>query len=92
MRTEAQPYRIVITRKALKDIEKLSPKLKKKLQDILENRIAVDPFAGKKLVGDLEGYRSVRLTLHDRIVYRVDESERVVFILRARTHYENLGI
>jgi len=88
--SEHDPFRVEVTRRAIKDIEHLSPKLKKKLRDILLNRIAMDPLSGKKLVGDLSGYRSVRLTLRDRIVYRVDEDRRVIYILRARTHYQNL--
>ena len=87
---EQMPFRVEMTRRALKDIEHLGPKLKKKMRDILLNRIAVDPWSGKKLVGDLSGYRSVRLTIRDRIVYRIDEDRHVIFILRARSHYEGL--
>jgi len=83
-------FRIELTRKALKDIEHLSSKLKKKLREILLNRVAVDPYSGKKLVGDLSGYRSIRLNLQDRIVYRIDEENHVIYILRARSHYEKL--
>ncbi len=90
METEEGPYRIEIARKALKDIEHLSPKLKKKLREILMNRVALDPFSGKRLVGELSGYWSLRLNLRDRIVYRIDEEQRVVYILRARSHYEKL--
>ncbi len=81
-------YRIEITRRAQKDIETLTPKLKKKLRDILVNRIAVNPLDGKKLVGDLKGKWSVRLTLKDRIICTIDEDQGVVYVLRARTHYE----
>ena len=87
---ENHPFRVELTRRALKDIEHLAPKIKKKLGDILLNRIAVDPWSGKKLVGDLSSYWSVRLTLRDRIVYRIDEDRRVIYVLRARTHYEGL--
>ena len=87
---EQRPFRVEMTRRALKDIEHLSPKLKKKLRDILLNRIALNPLSGKKLVGDLSGYWSVRLTLRDRVVYRIDEDRHVIYVLRARTHYENL--
>ena len=90
MAHEKDLFRVEITRKALKDIENLSPKLKKKLREILLNRIAVDPYSGKKLVGDLTGYRSIRLNLQDRIVYRIDEDKSVIYILRARSHYEKL--
>ena len=83
-----EPYHILITRRAQKDIVTLTPKLKRKLHEILMNRIAVNPFDGKKLVGDLKGYWSVRLTLKDRVVYSIDEDNRIVYILRARTHYK----
>ena len=80
-------YEIRLTKEALKDLNKLTPALKKKLREILENRIAVDPCSGKKLVGDLAGYRSVRLTFQDRIIYSVDEENAIIFIHRCRTHY-----
>jgi len=83
-----EPFRLQITRRAQKDIATLNPKLKKKLREILLNRIAVNPFDGKKLVGDLKGSWSVRLTLKDRVVYSIDEEKHIVYILRARTHYE----
>jgi Txe/YoeB family toxin of toxin-antitoxin system len=83
-----EPFRLQITRRAQKDIATLTPKLKKKLREILVNRIAVNPFDGKKLVGDLKGCWSVRLTLKDRVVYSIDEEEHTVYILRGRTHYE----
>ncbi len=86
--TDEARYRVVFARRAAKDLDQLSPKLRKKLQDIVNIRLAVEPHTGKKLVGDLEGYRSVRLTHQDRIVYRIDENNRVVYIVRARTHYD----
>ena len=81
-----EPFQILITRRAQKDIATLTPKLRKKLREILINRIAVNPFDGKKLVGDLRGCWSVRLTLKDRVVYSIDEEKHIVYILRARTH------
>ena len=83
-----EPFRLQITRRAQKDIVTLTPKLRKKLREILVNRIAVSPFDGKKLVGDLKGCWSVRLTVKDRVVYSIDDEEHIVYILRARTHYE----
>jgi mRNA interferase RelE/StbE len=80
-------YEIKITKQAFKDIKTLSPKLKDKLKAILVNSIAEDPFNGKKLIGELQGNYSVRLTLKDRIVYSVDEANKTVYIKRARTHY-----
>ncbi len=81
------PYAIRITHQARKDIQKLDPKLKKKLQDILEGVLARNPYEGKKLIGDLFGSYSYRLTFKDRIVYSIDETQKIVYLERARTHY-----
>ncbi|MBI5882192.1 MAG: type II toxin-antitoxin system RelE/ParE family toxin [Elusimicrobia bacterium] len=81
------PYDIRITKQAKKDIDTLTPKLRAKLRDILVHVIAVDPSEGKKLLGDLAGSYSYRLTYKDRIVYSVDERTNTVYIERARTHY-----
>lgn len=80
-------YRIKLTRQASKDIQKLTPKLQNKLKDILRNKIAVAPEAGKPLTGQLKGYYSVRLNIQDRIVYRVEKEDCVVIVVRAKTHY-----
>jgi mRNA-degrading endonuclease RelE of RelBE toxin-antitoxin system len=80
-------YEIRITRQARKDIDTLSPKLRLKLRDILVHLIAENPYAGKRLLGDLAGSYSLRLNLKDRIVYSIDELSKTVFIERVRTHY-----
>ncbi len=80
-------FEVRITRRAEKDIKKLTPQLKRKLHDILTEVIAQDPLQGKKLVGDLAGSYSCRLTYHDRIVYSVDVKARTVYVERAATHY-----
>jgi mRNA-degrading endonuclease RelE of RelBE toxin-antitoxin system len=83
------PFEVRFTKEALKDIKRLSPRLKNKLKAIILNQIAVDPRAGKKLVGDLQGFYSVRLTYQDRIVYSIDQKHRTVFVHRAKTHYDD---
>jgi len=55
--------------------------------DVLRNQIAVDPYSGKALLGDLKGYYSVRLSYQDRIVYSIEDDKLIVFIIRAKTHY-----
>lgn len=80
-------YEIRITRQARKDVDSLTPKLRRKLRDILTHLIAETPYEGKKLLGDLAGSYSARLTLKDRVVYSVDEARKIVYIERARTHY-----
>jgi len=80
-------YKIRITNQAKKDIQKLTPKIKQKLRDILMDVISQSPYEGKRLIGDLQGSYSYRLTFHDRIVYSIDEKQKTIYIERARTHY-----
>ncbi len=80
-------YTIKFSHQAKKDIDKLSAKQKKKLKGVLTNFIAITPEGGKKLIGELTGNYSIRLTIKDRIVYSIDKKEKVVWIKRARTHY-----
>lgn len=79
-------YEVRLTRRAEKDVKKLTPQLRRKLYEILTEVIAQDPFQGKKWVGDLAGSYSCRLTYRDRIVYSINAKERVVYIERAATH------
>ncbi len=83
----SRAWEIRFTKQAKKDVKGLSPKLREKLRDILVEVLAVDLYAGKRLVGDLEGSYSYRLTFKDRIVYSLDETKRIVYVEGARTHY-----
>ncbi len=80
-------YEIRFTKEAVKDFKKLTPKLQQKLRSILSESISPDPHCGKRLVGELAGYWSFRMTYSDRIVYSIDESTKTVFIHRTKTHY-----
>ncbi|MEB3294606.1 MAG: type II toxin-antitoxin system mRNA interferase toxin, RelE/StbE family [Synechococcales bacterium] len=80
-------YEIRFTKEAKKDIAQLTPKLKQKLRGIIQDTISVNPYAGKKLVGDLAGFYSIRLSYQDRIVYTIDDEQNLIYIHRAKTHY-----
>jgi mRNA-degrading endonuclease RelE of RelBE toxin-antitoxin system len=82
----AGDYEIRISRRAEKDIGKLTPKLRATLYDILTEVIATNPFQGKKLLGDLAGSYSYRLSYKDRIVCSIDANAKVVYLERAATH------
>lgn len=75
------------TSQAKRDVDRLAPKLKDKLRDILLEVLTVNPYEGKRLLGDLRGSYSYRLTYKDRIVYSLDEKRRIIYIERAKTHY-----
>ncbi len=85
-------WRLVFTVKAQKDARKIREAgLKSKAEELL-NIIRGNPFQNfppfEKLVGDLSGAYSRRLTIQHRIVYQVLDDLRVVKILRMWSHYE----
>jgi Txe/YoeB family toxin of toxin-antitoxin system len=80
-------YEIVFTKQSKKDIDSLNPKTKEKLKKIILNTIKINPYKGKRLIGELKGYYSLRLNLKDRIVYKIDETNKIVHILMCKTHY-----
>jgi mRNA interferase RelE/StbE len=80
-------YEVIFTKQAKKDIDKLTIKNKEKLKSMILNIIKINPKDGKKLIGELKGYYSLRLNIKDRIVYRIDEEEKVVYIMVCKTHY-----
>ena len=85
-------WQVVFTRQAAKDARKLAAAgLRTKAEQLIES-LRVDPFQAPppfaKLVGDLGGAYSRRITIQHRLVYQVLEDERVVKVLRMCTHYE----
>ena len=80
-------YEVRFTKEAVKDFHKLTPKLQQKLREVLSESLSKDPHCGKRLVGDLAGFFSFRLTFKDRIVYSLDDTAKIIFIHRTRTHY-----
>lgn len=85
-------YKIVYTKRSVKDIEKLkSAKLDKKTKSLIE-LVRENPFKTppqyEKLQGDLSGAYSRRINIKHRFVYEVLEEEKTVKILSMWTHYE----
>ena len=85
-------WRLVFTVKAQKDARKIREAgLKSKAEELL-NIIRENPFQNsppfEKLVGDLSGAYSRRLTIQHRIIYQVLDDIRVVKILRMWSHHE----
>ncbi|RJR38434.1 MAG: Txe/YoeB family addiction module toxin [Deltaproteobacteria bacterium] len=85
-------WKIVFTRQAQKDAKKLAAAgLKPKaieLLGILQNNPFQTPPSFEKLVGDLAGAYSRRISVKHRLVYEILEKEKVVKVIRMWTHYE----
>ena len=85
-------WRLLYTKQARKDAKKLAGAgLRPKAQKLL-TVLEADPFQSpppfEKLVGDLSGACSRRITIQHRLVYQVLVDEHVVKVLRMWTHYE----
>jgi len=85
-------WKVVFTRQAQKDAEKLSSSgLKSKAEEIIEI-LRQDPYQTpppyEKLIGDLSGACSRRLNIQHRIVYQIYNDEKIVKVIRMWTHYE----
>jgi Txe/YoeB family toxin of toxin-antitoxin system len=80
-------YEVRFTKEAKKDVDKLTLKLKKKLKSIIQDALSISPYSGKKLVGDLTGFYSIRLSYQDRILYTINDEQKLIYIHRAKTHY-----
>jgi Txe/YoeB family toxin of toxin-antitoxin system len=80
-------YTIVFSKQARKDTDELTQKQKVKLKEILTNIIAINPYIGKSLKGDLEGLYSYRLNRKDRLLYEIYEEDQTILIIRTKTHY-----
>ena len=85
-------WQVILSRQAVKDAKKiaqagLKPQAEKLLQLLTENPYTTPP-PYEKLVGNLQGFYSRRISIQHRLVYRVDETEKVVHVLRMWTHYE----
>ena len=85
-------WEIRFTKNAEKDKEKLKRAgLTQKAKKLL-NLIADDPYrfppSYEKLIGDLQGYCSRRISLQHRLVYRVHEDLHVIVVHAMWSHYD----
>lgn len=85
-------WQLVYTRQAQKDARKIAfsglrPQAERLLAILADNPYQTPPFF-EKLVGDLAGAYSRRISIQHRLVYEVLDSIKTVKVLRMWTHYE----
>ena len=87
-------YIVKFHKKAIKEITKLKEnKLDvkaKRLIEIIKENPYQNPPPYKKLVGDLKDLYSRRINIQHRIIYQVNEADKVVKIVSLWSHYENV--
>jgi toxin YoeB len=85
-------WEIYYTKQAQKDARKINQAgLKPKVVKLLE-LLAENPFQNlpsyEKLVGDLTGAYSRRITIQYRLIYQIYPEDKKIKVLRMWTHYE----
>lgn len=85
-------WRLVYTKQAQKDAEKLAAAGLQEKAKALLGVVADNPFQNpppyEKLIGDLAGAYSRRINIQHRLVYQVLQDEHTVKVLRLWSHYE----
>lgn len=85
-------YQVVFTKHAQKDAKKLSASglrgNAEKLIAILKKNPWQTPPPYEKLLGNLAGAYSRRITIQHRLVYQVLPDDQIVKVLRMWSHYE----
>ncbi len=85
-------WRVVYTKQAQKDAKKLSASGYRQKAEALINILRENPYQVpppfEKLIGDLLGAHSRRISIQHRLIYQILNDEKVVKIIRMWTHYE----
>ncbi len=85
-------WRLVYAKQAQKDAKKIArvgfKDAASRLLEILREDPYKNPFPYEKLVGDLIGIYSRRISIQHRLVYQVLTDIKTVKIIRMWTHYE----
>lgn len=83
-------YNILFSKQALKDASLIKRAgLEGKCQKLI-SLMQQSPFAPvyEKLIGDLEGVYSRRINIQHRLIYEIDQENKVIKIFRMWSHYE----
>lgn len=85
-------WSVKLSKRAIKDKDLLkSAGLAKKAKQLVD-LLVINPFQNppsyEKLVGDLSFFYSRRINWQRRLVYRVDEDNRIVYVDSMWSHYE----
>jgi mRNA interferase RelE/StbE len=73
------PYKVLFTKEAKRNVEKLDPSIRKVIGKAIES-LAANPAKGKPLAYDLAGLHSLK-TSDYRIIYRIREKELLIIVI-----------
>jgi len=73
-------YSVVLSRQAEHFYRKLDEKFKSQVRERLIS-LEEDAYSGKRLHGDLKGSNSLRVGKNLRIIYKVSEKDKIVYVI-----------
>ncbi|MBC7091090.1 MAG: type II toxin-antitoxin system RelE/ParE family toxin [Nitrososphaeria archaeon] len=73
-----EKYSLKVTKSFEKSFRKLDIQLKRRVDAAIRN-LAINPYAGKPLRGELSGKMSLRVGDY-RIIYTIDESKKAIIL------------
>lgn len=84
-------YKIVLTKKALKQVKNLKAMGLYEKAKSIRDALKIDPYPinSKELYRELKGKRSVRINIQHRLVYEILEEEKLIKILSMWGHYSD---
>ncbi|BBG65336.1 RelE/StbE replicon stabilization toxin [Hydrogenimonas sp.] len=74
-------YEVVLDKKVLKDLKQIEKKDRIKIVETIEDKLAKNPFIGKRLAGNLSEYYRYRVGNY-RIIYLIYETEVEIEIIK----------
>ena len=74
-------YRVILDKRVVKDLKKIDKKEQVKILDIIENKIAKNPYIGKRLLGELSLFYRYRVGNY-RIIYSILEDSIEIEVIK----------
>ena len=74
-------YRVIFDRKVVKDMKALPKDVQQRIVQAIESKLAVNPYLGKRLAGDLSDFYLYRVGCY-RIIYLIDDDRIVIEIVK----------
>ncbi|WP_187647260.1 type II toxin-antitoxin system RelE family toxin [Nitrosophilus labii] len=74
-------YKVLLDKRVVKDLKKIDKKNREKILAVIEEKIAANPYEGKKLLGDLSDFYRYRVGNY-RIIYSIFDDRIEIEIIK----------
>ncbi len=74
-------YKVLFDKRVLKDLRKIDKQHQKQIIEVIEEKLAKDPYIGKRLLGDLSGLYRYRMGKY-RIIYAIYDDRVEIEVIK----------